>query len=310
MRLNVFLCVVFVCLLGCLASATARAQEDGSSEEDTTAAGVPPGEGMLSNPEDPQNQLPLMRQRRAEKDAVFRVSPLQEAHENKNRRNQARKEKTGFEFGWNSNSLVQVLSETLPDEDDWGAASTLDLVGTWAVLNRAKPSQGQFLFSSRGPLGLWNGGSDESGTGQPGQPGLHREYIRRLCPCIPALSKPLLANKAARRAGWAYRLGRITVDQIFSTSRHISPALTFQPISGTGPFVIGLADTGVGCGGYVVHHRSSRFDRCRARRRFQSTGLCHPAREPLYSDRVRRPDRSADRPGGLLETHPVAYGRD
>ena len=56
-------------------------------------------------------------------------------------------------------------------------------------------------------------------------------------------------NKATREAGWAYRLGRITVDQIFSTSRHISPALTFEPISGTGPFVIGLADTGWGVAG-------------------------------------------------------------
>ena len=56
-------------------------------------------------------------------------------------------------------------------------------------------------------------------------------------------------NKAIRRTAGLYRVGRITVDQIFSTSRHISPALTYQPILGTGPFVIGLADTGWGAAG-------------------------------------------------------------
>ncbi|MGB6994784.1 MAG: hypothetical protein WBG00_16310, partial [Thermoanaerobaculia bacterium] len=56
-------------------------------------------------------------------------------------------------------------------------------------------------------------------------------------------------QQGSKEAGWLYRLGRITVDQIFSTSRHISPALTFQPISGTGPFAIGLPDTGWGVAG-------------------------------------------------------------
>ena len=151
MKSNLFLCAAIVCLLSCFSSATARAQETESSEDDKSgAAGVPPGEGMLSNPEDPQNQLPLIRQRRAEKDAVFRVSPLQKAHENTNRRNAALKEKTGLGFGMNSNTLIQWLTEVLPDADNSGVATTFDFVGTWEAINRGKPSLGQVLFQLEG----------------------------------------------------------------------------------------------------------------------------------------------------------------
>ena len=123
-------------------------------------------------------------------------------------------------------------------------------------------------------------------------------------------SETSTGNKASKEAGWLYRVGRITVDQIFSTSRHISPALTFQPILGTGPFVIALADTGWGAAGAwyftdrvgviaAVHDADSN------RQDFVT-----PDGNSLYSDRGWRPDRSADRQGGLLEAHPVAYGRD
>ena len=68
---------------------------------------------MLSDPADPQNQLPLIRQRKAQKDAVFPVSPLQGAHDRTNEWNKALKEKTGLEFGMNSNTLFQGLSSSL-----------------------------------------------------------------------------------------------------------------------------------------------------------------------------------------------------
>ena len=82
MRSRVLLSAALVGLVSFFPLASARAQEAESSEEDNSAVGVPPGEGMLSDPDDPVNQLPLMRERRAEKDAVFRVSPLQKAHDN------------------------------------------------------------------------------------------------------------------------------------------------------------------------------------------------------------------------------------
>ena len=107
-------------------------------------------------------------------------------------------------------------------------------------------------------------------------------------------------NKAARRPAGLYRVGRITVDQIFSTSRHISPALTFQPISGTGPFVIGLADTGWGAAGAwyptkrvgvigAVHDADSN------RQDFVTPEEISLQRSSLAARSLRRPRRRATR---------------
>jgi len=248
MKLNLFLCAALVCLLSCFASATARAQEDESSEDDKPAVGVPPAGGMLSDPQDPMNQLPLMQQQRAEKDAVFRVSPLQKAHENTNRRKKALKEKTGFEFGMNSNTLIQWLTDVLPGADNSGLATTLDLVGTWAVINRGKPSQGQFFFQVEGRWDYGTTGPTTLGSAGLGSLGFTANIYAAYVPAFLPF-RNLYWQQGTKENGWAYRLGRITVDQIFSTSRHLSPALTYQPISGTGPFAIGLADTGWGAAG-------------------------------------------------------------
>ena len=248
MRSHVFLCAALVCLLSCFAPATTRAQEAESSEDDKPVAGVPPAGGMLSSPEDPMNQLPLIRERKAEKDAVFRVSPLQKAHDDSNEWNAALKEKTGLGFGMNSNTTLQGLSTALPGEDKWAVATTIDFVGTWEAINRGKPSKGQVFFQVEGRWDYGTTGPTNLGPNSLGSLGFTANIYAAYVPTFLPF-RNLYWQQGTREAGWAYRVGRITVDQIFSTSRHISPALTFQPILGTGPFVIGLADTGWGAAG-------------------------------------------------------------
>jgi len=203
---------------------------------------------MLSNPEDPMNQLPLIRERKAEKDAVFRVSPLQKAHDDTNRWNKALKEKTGLGFGMNSNTTLQALTKTLPGEDGWAIATTIDFVGTWEAINRGKPSKGQVFFQVEGRWDYGTVGPTNLGPNSLGSLGFTANIYAAYVPTFLPF-RNLYWQQGTKEAGWAYRVGRITVDQIFSTSRHISPALTFQPILGTGPFVIGLADTGWGAAG-------------------------------------------------------------
>jgi porin len=248
MRSSVVLPVALVGLLSCFPLLTATAQETEASEDEKPAAGVPPGDGMLSDPDDPYNQLPLIRQRKAEKDAVFPVSPLKKAHDDSNQRRAALKEKTGFELAMNSNTLLQGLTRALPGEDQWAVATTFDLVGTWEAIRRGKPTKGQVLFQLEGRWGYGTVGPTNLGPGGLGSLGFTANIY---APYVPAFLpfRNLYWQQGGKEAGWAYRVGRITVDQIFSTSRHISPALTFQPIAGTGPFAIGLADTGWGAAG-------------------------------------------------------------
>jgi hypothetical protein len=272
MKISVPVSAVVVLLLVGPALTAAQVDESGTGTEDPAPTSVQPEEAesekegsasrqpidsndqdassarMLSNPEDPQNQLLLMQKRRAQKDAVFRVSPLQKAHEKTNRRKQALKERTGFEFGMNSNTLLQGLSRALPGEDKWAVATTLDLVGTWAAINRGKPSQGQVFFQIEGRWDYGTAGPTNLGPASLGSLGFTANIYAAYVPAFLPF-RNLYWQQGSKEAGWIYRLGRITVDQIFSTSRHISPALTFEPILGTGPFVIGLADTGWGVAG-------------------------------------------------------------
>ena len=43
-----------------------------------------------------------------------------------------------------------------------------------------------------------------------------------------------------------YRIGRITPDAMLGTSAHINGFTTYLPVAGTGPFVMGLPDSGLG----------------------------------------------------------------
>ena len=55
---------------------------------------------------------------------------------------------------------------------------------------------------------------------------------------------------------WVYRIGRITPDALLGTSTHINGFTTFLPVAGTGPFAMGLPDSGLGwVGGWFINDR-------------------------------------------------------
>ena len=64
-------------------------------------------------------------------------------------------------------------------------------------------------------------------------------------------------EQGSQKAGWAYRIGKITTDAILATSRHITPVTTFLPNGGTGLFSSGYPDSGLGAVG--VWYPSDRF---------------------------------------------------
>jgi hypothetical protein len=105
---------------------------------------------MLSNPDDPHNQVPQIRERKADKEAVFPGSPLAKVHEDTDRRKAALKKETGLELGLSSNTLFQGLTTALPGEDKTAVATTLDFVGTWEAINRDEPNRGQVLSQVEG----------------------------------------------------------------------------------------------------------------------------------------------------------------
>jgi hypothetical protein len=197
------------------------------------------------DPEDPSNLLSGIRERRTQKDSLFRQSPLHGAHEATDRWKQSLYEATGLELGFAYNQLFQSVSETLPGADSWGTASTVDLIGTWELLNRGKPTQGQLVF---GVQGRWNWGTtgpENLGTEALGSLSRPGNTFAKYTPTFLPL-RNLYWQQGSKEAGWVYRIGKITPDAILSTSAHIAAPLTFTSTAGVGSFANALPDSGLG----------------------------------------------------------------
>ncbi len=226
------------------AGAETLATETKAADSKPVEKGASTQSGVGEDPEDPSNLLPGIRERRAQKDSLFRQSPLHGAHEATGRWKQSLYEATGLELGFAYNQLFQAVSETLPGADSWGTASTVDFIGTWELLNRGKPTQGQLFF---GVQGRWNWGTtgpENLGTEALGSLSRPGNTFAAYTPTF--LLRNLYWQQGSEEAGWVYRVGKITPDAILSTSAHIAAPLTFTSTAGVGSFANALPDSGLG----------------------------------------------------------------
>jgi porin len=242
---------VVVVLLSCFMAAPAAAEDArpvaNADEHDDQRL------GSLSHPDDPANLLGRIRERGTQKDSLFPVSPLGWLHDITAEVKQPLTE-AGLDLGVRFVHLFQGLSEALPHEDQWGTSSQMNLVATLELFHRKKPTQGQLYFDLEGrwdygttgptPLGsVGLGSSIQTANG-------FAQYRNTF------LTRNFYWHQGSQQAGWSYRIGKITPDQILSTSAHISPFTTFLPLSSTGPFAIALPDSGLGAvGAWYINDR-------------------------------------------------------
>jgi hypothetical protein len=227
------------------AGAADPATDDNEGASETAGKGASTQSGVGEDPEDPSNLLPGIRERRAQKDSLFRRSPLHAVHEATGRWKQSLYESTGLELGFGFNQLFQGVSESLPGADDWGTASTVDLVGTWELLNRGKPTQGQLFFGVQGRWDWGTTGPENLGTEALGSLSRPGNTFAAYSPAFLPL-RNLYWQQGSKEAGWIYRIGKITPDAILSTSAHIAGPLTYTSTAGVGSFANALPDSGLG----------------------------------------------------------------
>jgi hypothetical protein len=115
------------------------------------------------------------------------------------------------------------------------------------LINRGKPTLGKIGFGVEGRWEYGTTGPQNLGfvnlASQMGTGNAFSEYR-------PAfIVRNLYWEQGSKKAGWAYRIGKITPDAILATSRHITPVTTFLPNGGTGLFSSGYPDSGVGAVG-------------------------------------------------------------
>jgi porin len=250
MRNLVILAAATLALLSCLLSATAVAQNTQASSNFNLRP------GLTTDIQDPVVALQYIQAKRAQTKtpgySLFRRSVLTGLHERADQVEKRIYDDTGIRFGSAFNTLFQGLSESLPGEDTFGMATNMLFVGTWELCNRGTPNQGELTFGLEGRWDYGTTGPKDLGNLGLGSLGFTANPYNAYTPAF--LVRNLFWRQGGQDAGYVYRLGRITPDQILQSSAHINPDTTFLPFAGTGPFAMGLPDSGLGwVGGWFIN---------------------------------------------------------
>lgn len=245
MKPSVIVSIAWFVLLSCFIATAAMAAN----------ARPAPVDG-LSHPDDPRNRLPHIKQRGTQKESFFAASPLTGLHDSAAKAKQELYEASSLKLGLVLTHLFQNLSESKSGEDDFGQSSQANIVGTWELFDKGTPTQGQVYFDVEGRWEYGNPGPSTLGSAGLGTSIGTANGYAEYTPTF--LVRNLYWHQGSRQAGWSYRLGKITPDQILSTSAHISPFATFLPTASTGPFAMGLPDSGYGTvGALYVNDRAT-----------------------------------------------------
>jgi len=235
-------------LLSCFVTATASGDVQGTGGSES-------GSVIGGNNEDPSVMLHEIQARRGQRDSMLGVSPLKPLHDVTGQAKDKLYDATHLKLGLTINHLFQGITEALPDNDKQGTTTDLDFVGSWELINRGEPTEGKLYFHLEGRWDYGTTGPQNLGfvslASQIGTANAFAAYI-------PAfLVRNLYWEQGSKEAGWAFRIGKITTDAILATSQHITPVTTFLPNAGTGLFVSGYPDSGLGAVG--VWYPSDRF---------------------------------------------------
>lgn len=256
------------CLAGMLAAAAnAQAADDGGPEDkvQTTAQA-----DVLNNLQDPSTLLVEIEERRTQNDSVFPASPLGGLRERSGKAKKRLYDATGLQLAFAMTHVLQTVSDSLPNKDHRGAASTSDLVAEWDLLNRGEATRGRIVAHGQGRWDYGTTGPETIGFESVGSAIGTADTFAEYSPTF--LLRNLYWRQGSREAGWFYQVGKQTPDGVVSSSQHLASETTFLPSGGTGPFAIALPDSGLGAagvwffsdrlalGGIVADANADRFD--------------------------------------------------
>jgi hypothetical protein len=250
MRLFATVLITLAGLLSCSVAASARAEAEPSSDGDSQVGSKAEvrSDALGSDLEDPQNLLPRIHERRAEKDSLLPVSPLYWLHELTDWGKKSLSDATGIELGADVTHLFQGLSEALPHEDHWGTATTANLAGSWELISRGEPTRGQLVVHGQARWEYGKPGPEELGPASLGS-AIGTANTFSAYQSSPVLLRNLYWQQGSPEAGWVYRIGKITPDAILSSSQHLNASTTFMPNTSIGSFSSAHADSGLGLAG-------------------------------------------------------------
>ena len=256
-------------LLSCSVWATAMA-EDARPDADDGTGDIVLGDGQIGVPERPtpiiasaltddpldaENQLVQIEQRRLQRKGLFEFEPLGFFRRPWGELNDKLYESYGFRAGIGIHNMFQAADRTITGTKKWGAATDFDVNLNWDLLNRGQPDQGGFFANIEG---RWEygfpPGPQTLGFASLATVGGTANTFSRYVPAFTA--RQLFWRQGSPEAGWSYRLGKITVDGAFSSSRHLNPNATFLPNASGAVFGVAAADSGLGAQGHFAFNEN------------------------------------------------------
>ena len=210
--------------------------------------------GAFEDEQDPKNQLRLIEERNKRlvdnpENGLIPYSPIQPLRDGINEWKEALYGYTNLRVGLAFHTVYANATPVRAGFDRHGWATDMDVIGSWELLDVGKPTQGELFF---GIEGRWNYGTqppqDIGFVNLASAGGIANTYTD-YDPTF--ILRNFYWRQGGPEAGWAYRIGKITVDQIFGISKHLSPVSTFLPNGGTGVFTNALPDSGLGAVGVL-----------------------------------------------------------
>ena len=134
------------------------------------------------------------------------------------------KQNAHIDLGTSIHHLFQGLSESLPGTDDWGTATDMDITGSWALTKRGKPTQGSLTMHLET---RWNWGTTGPMSLGPQSLGMVQSTGNTYESYVPAMIiRNFYWQMGSTKSKWALRLGKVTIDGILGTTKHLTP--TYQ----------------------------------------------------------------------------------
>ena len=241
------------------------AQADEHAEDPATTTGQPDEsvteiedtefrESIGGNNQDPSVLLEEIQQRRSERASLFKVSPLKPVHDGAETWHENLYQKTHIRLGTSVHHLFQWLSESLPGTDDYGTATDLDITATWDLTNRGEPNQGSLTMQLETRWNWRTTGPQTLGAVGLGMQQNTGNTYEKYVPTT--IIRNFYWQTGGTKSKGALRLGKVTIDSVLGTTRHLTPTTSCLTFACTGAFAIALPDSGLGVVG--VWHFNDR----------------------------------------------------
>ncbi len=228
-----------------------------TGEPDAEPARKPrPGRTLSDSPEDPKETLTFIQSQRLQP-SLLGVSPLGKFREKTDNWKDEVHEKIGLDFGLSFTTLFQGLTDSVDGADQFGASSDLDFITSLELVDRGKPTVGLLYFHLEGRW-AYTSVSPEDLAGESlgsitGTADTYEEYQPVFIP------RNLYWQQGSKEAGWAYRIGKVSLDAVVATSQHLSPTTAFLSAVSYGPFSVGTSDSGPGMAGVVYFGEQKQY---------------------------------------------------